>query len=731
MASNPKLSFSKLTQVNNKLVRSKAFILVFTSLVLFVVGASGYLIMTDPSFLDFSGKQEARVSEEKYKELEKALNEVIVYSKDNPIKAISALENYGVLPKKLNDRKLYILSKLYSEINETALAFISADSIDKKYIPKYSKLLKAGLAKKIGLEGTVVESYKFLSNKFHDVEYKYELAKSYLRQNLKEESQKLFELIQKDHPESEFATGADYYLANLSHEPVEKVKRLKRYISKSPTGNLAYLVTKQYENFNENIKGNFRGLKNQIALSYHNQEQYQKALDHFDLTNGKIDDIILEHADCYVQLRRKSDARRFLVDNIPKLTNKDKANDAIELLTKLSTRSQAIANLRVLKEKTAKTLKDKVLWELAKRTKAKEDFTLVYTEFPKSFYAAESMSKVFWKEYKRKNYHKAIDIAKEHWKNYDYANSHAFVAFWSAKVELKLEQTDKAKEILHNLIIAHPRDYYSYRAKQILANDKKWYKLPSANNFTSFPSWKWPDIYDDGKIAEMYGGDILELTKLHEYRFLLDLEEKKEIEINKPFKMWLFAQDGDYLKAISTAYFSMSKDEPLNYKKAEFQYSYPLAYADLVTDEVSTNGKVDPMMVHALIKQESRYQKDIVSKAGAIGLMQLMPYTAKALARQMNIKPPRPYDLMQAPMNIKLGVRYMERVFGNFKNNMIQAIASYNAGPVAVKSWIKKWGEIDDPDTADEFIEKIPYDETKGYVKHVLNNYWLYKDLYS
>jgi len=104
-----------------------------------------------------------------------------------------------------------------------------------------------------------------------------------------------------------------------------------------------------------------------------------------------------------------------------------------------------------------------------------------------------------------------------------------------------------------------------------------------------------------------------------------------------------------------------------------------------------------------------------------------MPYTAKVVARRLNLRPPRKYDLMHADINIKLGVNYMEEVFGQFENNMINAIASYNAGPVAVKKWMNLYQEAD----KDYYIESIPYEETRNYVKQVLANYWIYRELYS
>jgi len=105
-----------------------------------------------------------------------------------------------------------------------------------------------------------------------------------------------------------------------------------------------------------------------------------------------------------------------------------------------------------------------------------------------------------------------------------------------------------------------------------------------------------------------------------------------------------------------------------------------------------------------------------------------MPYTAKAIAKSLNMRPPRIHDLYQPDTNIKLGVNYMESVFAQFDNNIIFAVASYNAGPTIVKVWKNKFQTYRD---ADEFIESIPYEETRNYVKKVFNNYWIYKKLYS
>ncbi|MDD9899098.1 MAG: transglycosylase SLT domain-containing protein [Candidatus Melainabacteria bacterium] len=668
-----------------------------------------------------------QLSEDRYQQVEQELDRLIQKSRTEPREAIRSLETFVSLPKKLANRRAFVLARLYQDINEPALAMLHAYELDRDYLTKYSLGLRTRIAEKIGLEGIVVKDLDYLSKKFpKEARFLYRLAKSYSRQSRLLEARKAFNQVQELFPNTEFSLGADYYLANMTKDRSEKFTRLKNYLRKSPEGSLAYLISDQVASLEAEERAEFDDLSNQVALSYYNREDYDNAIKHFNTELDSPDLYLDAYARTLAKLKRKAEARRLIVDTLPQMKESHKASHLVELLCSLSPKWQAIQNLTVLKNKVP-LIKDKILWELALRTKTKADYQAVYTQFPNSYYAAESMSRVFWKEYKRQNYHKAVEIFRKHWKSYPNTNSHPFVAFWAARAYEKLNQTKDAKATLENLVIEHPRDYYGYRAEQILRDDKDWYKMPSPNKFVSLPDWDWPEVYTDEEIAKQYGKDLLELSKIGQFEFLLENEKQEGWDYDKNLKMWLYAMAGDYLKAISTAYFSMPKNSAVDYHEIKFQYAFPMPYAGLVADEVSKNLKVDPLLAHSLIKQESRYQKDIVSKVGAIGLMQLMPYTARSLARGLEMRPPTSKDLMQPEINIKLGVNYMEDVFQTFDNNMIHAIASYNAGPVAIKNWRKRFGNLD----PDEFIENIPYDETKTYVKHVLNNFWIYKQLYS
>ena len=128
---------------------------------------------------------------------------------------------------------------------------------------------------------------------------------------------------------------------------------------------------------------------------------------------------------------------------------------------------------------------------------------------------------------------------------------------------------------------------------------------------------------------------------------------------------------------------------------------------------------VDPYLVAAIIREESQYDWRAVSRVGAIGLMQLMPGTANNVALRLGIPAVGRDDLFDQETNIRIGVHYVEQLLEQFSGNVAHTIASYNAGPMAVGSWIVLYSGR----SQDEFVELIPYQETRQYVKRVLRSY--------
>lgn len=144
---------------------------------------------------------------------------------------------------------------------------------------------------------------------------------------------------------------------------------------------------------------------------------------------------------------------------------------------------------------------------------------------------------------------------------------------------------------------------------------------------------------------------------------------------------------------------------------------FPIAYKDQVAKAASQTS-VNPLLIFAVARQESAFMHDAKSPAGALGLMQLMPATAKQTAQKNGLSF-NLHDLIIPEKNIALGSRYLDHLLGVFDGNRILAAAAYNAGPTRVKKWLNKDRGTQLP--YDVWIETIPYKETRGYVQNVLS----------
>lgn len=152
---------------------------------------------------------------------------------------------------------------------------------------------------------------------------------------------------------------------------------------------------------------------------------------------------------------------------------------------------------------------------------------------------------------------------------------------------------------------------------------------------------------------------------------------------------------------------------------------YPLAPQYLGDCDAKRSG-VDTLVLHAVIRQESRFQYNALSPAGAVGLMQLMPGTAAAVARDEKIRKDfRRDDLLDPGVNVALGAAYLSRLLRRYDGDYLRAVAAYNAGETAVARWWAKAGA--DPAM---FLEQVTYRETRSYLRKVFFNVLQYYRIY-
>jgi len=143
---------------------------------------------------------------------------------------------------------------------------------------------------------------------------------------------------------------------------------------------------------------------------------------------------------------------------------------------------------------------------------------------------------------------------------------------------------------------------------------------------------------------------------------------------------------------------------------------YPRPYPAIVA-EASKESGVPVDWLYAIMRQESLFRRDAVSRADARGLMQMQPATAAAVSRRWNLPPPARDSLFEPSVAVKLGALYAHELLDRYGGQLDQALAAYNAGPMSVARWLP--GRTLD---ADIWIENIPYTETRGYVQHIVEH---------
>ena len=151
--------------------------------------------------------------------------------------------------------------------------------------------------------------------------------------------------------------------------------------------------------------------------------------------------------------------------------------------------------------------------------------------------------------------------------------------------------------------------------------------------------------------------------------------------------------------------------------------AYPRPLPSIVS-LAAEESAVEPAQVYATMRQESGYAPHVVSGAGATGLMQIMPQGSAALAKRLGIEV-GPRMLQDPSTNIRLGIAEIASARKAFGGNLPLSIAAYNAGVAQVRRWLGETGEVD----LDLFIERIPYDETRNYVRRVVSHYARYRYL--
>ncbi len=302
--------------------------------------------------------------------------------------------------------------------------------------------------------------------------------------------------------------------------------------------------------------------------------------------------------------------------------------------------------------------------------------------------------------------------------------------FWVGKWAMRLGQQQSAIAAFQQVVMQYPQSYYAWRSATMLGLH--------VGDFNTVGQLSPPVVRPAERPVLPIGSPMLkELYQLGqdqdaETLWQAEFQNRIKPTVAEQFTDGLLRQAvGDYFTGITRVAQLEDRDAPaeqaqyqsLKQQPVYWQALYPLAFGEVIETK-SKQHQLNPLLVTALIRQESRFMPNIRSGVGAVGLMQVMPDIGALVAKRINLKQ---YALDNPNDNVHLGTWLLDSTLRQYKNNSLLAVASYNAGPGNVTKWLQN-KELTDPD---EFVEAIPLRETKDYVKQVFGNYWNYLRLYD
>ena len=373
--------------------------------------------------------------------------------------------------------------------------------------------------------------------------------------------------------------------------------------------------------------------------------------------------------------------------------------------------------------------KAEILEELNNPVAAKQTREILLNQYKHSDAAAEYRWSIAGKEAKKDNLVAAWQWAQPIVTNNPNHSLAPKASFWIGKWAQKLGREEDANTAFKATLRNFPHSYYAWRSAVALGWDVGDIttvrniepQVISATNFippAGSPVFK--ELYRLGLTAEAWG------------QFQTEIAQKPELTVKEEFTYGLMQLDkGQNLRGINTIWSLKQRNKPedkqqwqaLRQTPQYWQSLFPIPYEDSIF-KWARYRNLNPLLVTSLIRQESRFEKEIRSWAGALGLMQVMPATGEGVARNMGLTQ---YSLTNPEDNINIGTYYLDFTHNKWNNNSLLAVASYNAGPNNVAKWVSRYGLED----LDEFVEQIPFRETKGYVESVFENYWNYMRIYN
>lgn len=571
----------------------------------------------------------------------------------------------------------------------------------------------------------------------------YAIAQSYTREGESDKARALFLAIRKESPGSPQSLGSGYYLAEAqlssdgarSPESVaESIGYFREYIKESANGRFSINIVTRMEQLAQ--QGAFVPTsedREAIGQVYFVNGRWTDALAQWEMAGPAVRPF--SKSICLTNLKRYEDAKAMLFRGIKANPESRNYVNAASQLANPLTREQTTQLWRDILALNPKHV-DAPLWHIGTRVSPIESasfFKRLLKNTPTSEFAPESAWWLFWNDVRDGNkqiYPRALETAREAIARYPQTKATARLAFWSGKLYERLGNRELARKSYELAVQRFPNSYYGFRSEHRLKAftskvDAGWTTRPGRTHPNSNWSWPQPQLaLSEEDAVEKYGAEFAILARLGQFDECLEILPSTAAP---GVRSWLCAVDGSFMSAIGAAGKYTTTGHPSG--QPVWQMCYPLAYGSAVAQNAGEKG-VDPLLVHALVREESRYNYKALSRSNALGLMQLLPGTAYGVAKRIGVPLSSQQDILTPEINIKLGIDYLSYVIRRANGNCLLAVASYNGGPNAVQSWMKKHTASGSTDF-DVFVENIPYRETRDYVRKVFGSYWAYEHIYA
>ncbi len=361
---------------------------------------------------------------------------------------------------------------------------------------------------------------------------------------------------------------------------------------------------------------------------------------------------------------------------------------------------------------------------------AQRYYQRLITAFPQSSSAAEAHWKLAWQAYRARSPESAR-LMQEHLERFPDSPFLPRALYWSARLAVAAKEDVLAERLLTLLRDYAPRDYTAQQGEILAAQ----IETGPAGDEDRLPAWVAGLRFEARPPAAeplppVFAFQIEKAAALSRLGLYDLASEGLDAALDRqPHPSLYLAQarvaHAQQKFALATVLLARAYPRYWRYRledlpREAWELMYPKLYWEIIQREARKHN-LDPYLVAGLIRQESRFENEAVSSAGAVGLMQLMPGTARRLAGH-GVSRGRLYD---PETNIRLGTKYLAGLMAQFDGSVERAVAGYNAGGGRVTEWSSE----SHADSA-EFVESISITQTREFVHTVLRNYRFYRDLY-